>query len=117
MYKADPEELTPKGIAAMADGIGLGADTMTECMNSKGIKSQIEKHKKIATKAGVKGLPASYVEGYFVPGANADKLADAIDRAQSGGDPSNDAPWLFAMILSCLGACAAASMFASRGSA
>jgi protein-disulfide isomerase len=117
LYTAEPATLTPSGVASIAAGLGIPREPFEACLSAQATSAELARHQNLARKANIGGLPATFVEGFFVPGADAGKLRDAVDRALSGKDASNDVAWLLSLLASVLGAATAASLVASKRNA
>ncbi|MFP6684673.1 MAG: vitamin K epoxide reductase family protein [Polyangiaceae bacterium] len=113
LYRAEEKALTPAGIEKVVTALGVPPETFRTCLAAAATTAELARHQKLARDAKISGLPATFVEGYFVPGADADRLRDAVARSLSG-EQGRDVPWLLVLIASCLGAATTASLVAAK---
>lgn len=113
LYRVEQKALTPAGIEKIVTTLGVQPDTFRACLAAPATTAELGRHQKLARDAKISGLPATFVEGYFVPGADADRLRDAVARSLSGKE-GDDVPWLLILIASCLGAATTASLVAAK---
>lgn len=78
------EDLSPAGIRALAEGIGLDPDQLEQDMDSDAVSKAIDANYQLASALGIEGTPAFVIGETLVPGAvDKARLAALIEEARS----------------------------------
>ena len=66
---ADQSQVNPEGLNALADDLGMDAETVSRCSQDPEVRAQIAADREAGEAAGVRGTPAFFVNGTFYNGA------------------------------------------------
>jgi protein-disulfide isomerase len=95
LYSAKSAVLTRSGLLVLAKDKGLDVDSFAKCYESKETRERIEAESKVFKDAGMRGIPATFVQSELIEGANVDAFLAAVDRSLTGG--GIDPTWMFVL--------------------
>lgn len=83
----ETESLTPQGIRALAERLGLDLAKFDRCLTDEATAARVAREGKILRDAGFKGLPTTFVGGSEIVGAQSEEtFRDAFERAKRGDE-------------------------------
>jgi len=83
----EAEDLTPRGNRALAEKLGLDLTAFDRCVGSPETEARVQRESAILRKAGLKGLPTTYVGTIEIVGAQPEEVfRDAFERAARGDE-------------------------------
>ncbi len=112
LYAMPSHELTREGVARVAEPAWRAA--FDACVDGPEGKARVEKDKLIFDHAGLRGLPHTVVGKSIIIGADAERLALAVEIEIAGGRPGLPLRYMFLALAAVYGAVAAWSARAVR---
>lgn len=85
LYGAPSGDLTPKGVAAIAGGLGVDLDAFASCVASEKTKALLDQDSAMYDRLGPKGLPLSFVNQRVIVGFDEAKIRRAVAVEIAGG--------------------------------
>lgn len=99
LYEAEPEVLTDRKVAALADKLDLGGrEAFAACITSKDTLETIERDAAAFGKLGGRGLPFTWVGARVILGADPDRLFSTVDDEITGPHASLPLAAMFAIV-------------------
>ena len=111
LYSMKQKNMTPEHLRTLALAAGVEGKVFDSCLADPAHAARIEQLRLAFKAAGLKGIPATFVEDHFVKGASEKQLRQAVSRALAGNRGGSNLGWMIALIMSSLGAIAALSLW------
>jgi protein-disulfide isomerase len=112
LYAAEPGTLNRHSAIEHAVSVGADEKAVEACYGAAETTAQLENDRALFGRAGLSGLPSTYVGSELIEGAETDRVREAVTRALKGG--TADTTWMLIVLACVLLGAASASVFWTR---
>ena len=84
LYTTEAGKLNRAHVSVIATELGVDPAPFQRCLDSEETQATLDEHSKLFKEAGLKGVPATFVEDELIKGADVVALVRAVKRAAAG---------------------------------